>query len=236
MPIPHSHANVLNATDTTLVRDESFTEFADADYVPKKLHRRVSGLLNTSSNDDSFKRLPMSDDSMKKLPMGDVLNESHKKLPGISRLKDDQSNDSFKRLPSISRRNSVLGNNDETPELKRQQSISSKMMPLGDESGTTKRGLTMKEFANTSGDLLRQVSITRRNSVASEDLRPSLTRKPSIVSSLMKVMRWAEESENDKKRRQVKTWEDFALIYKVIYHYTALKLIIKKSLERCSFR
>ena len=227
MPHPHnhSHTNVLNATDTTLAREDSLSESIDSDIFVKRLNRRHS-LLNTSANEDSYKRLPMggegADSSYKRLPMGDGLNESFRKLPG-SRLKEESTpaaNESFKRLPSLSRRNSVLNNTangDEASDLKRQPSVSGKMMMDDGRPSLAqmKRNSTLKDFANLSGgDLLRQSSITHRNSIVGEDSRPSLARRSSLVSGFMKAMRWTEESEADKKRRAVKTWDDFNTLYK----------------------
>lgn len=219
MPNPHnhSHTNVLNATDTTLPMEDSLSESFDAELFTKRLNRRHSLL---SSNEDSYKRLPLgdADSSYKRLPDGS--NELNRKTHG-SRLKEESTHaasDSFKRLPSISRRNSVLNNSDDggTPELKRQPSISGKMAEDRRPSlAMLRRTSTVKDFANTSGgDLLRQSSITHRNSLAGDDSRPSLARRSSLVAGFMKAMRWTEESEADKERKNVKTWDDFALLYK----------------------
>lgn len=196
-----------------------------------------------ASNSTSYKRLPGPSSNPIKALKEDAMttgNESCKRLPSVSRRNSlflSFSTNAGGASSSVNPNLSVGGGTplneiggDSTPELKRQASVSGRATTAFELDG--RPSLTKRPtFANTSGgDLLRLSSLTRRNSMASSSggaseevnsltsggtpARPSLARKNSIVSGLMKAMRWTEESEADKKRRQVKSWEDIWSLYK----------------------
>lgn len=242
MPLPnHLQQQQFNKTDSNLLREEE-----DTAELQQQVLRRANPLVRRSSlmNDelmkrqDSTKRLPREDSmkrlpgdeenhSFKKLPFGDETSGIHerqmstKRLPRRNSILDESGtivDTSFKRLPSVAN-GRTSGLFDEPGSIQRQSSVNNR----SDDAPLLHRRMSIKEMANMSGgDLLnRQSTMTRRNSIASEDSRPSLARRGSIVGGLMKALR-LDETDEEKRRRIVKSWDDFKELYRVRHFHSSV--------------